>query len=90
MIFVPLFDNIIAVPEEAAKQSKSGILLAAGTSREQPRIAKVSSVGPKVANIKVGDRFLFKAFAATELKVGDKDYIAISEEFVIAKITESK
>lgn len=88
MIFKPLTDNIIAMPEEAAKQSKSGILFAAGTTREQPRIAKVIAIGSKVTHLKVGDRFLFQAFAAAELKVGDDNYIAIREEFVIATVGE--
>ena len=90
MIFKPLNDNIVATPEKAATKSKSGILLTAGSGREQPRTAIVVAVGPKVENIKVGDRFLFQAFAAAELKVGDDDYIAIREEFVIATVEESK
>jgi|GEM_PF-3641529 len=90
MIFNPLTDNIIAMPEEAAKQSKSGILFTTGTTREQPRIAEVKAVGPKVEHLKVGDKFLFQAFAAAELKVGDDNYIAIREEFVIATIGEKE
>lgn len=90
MIFKPLTDNIIAKPEKAAKQTKSGFILPAGGSNEQPRTAEVVAIGPKVTDLKVGDRFLFQAFAAAELKVGDDDYIAIREEFVIATVGEDQ
>ena len=86
MIFEPLNDNIIAEPEKVQTQTTSGIYLAAATKREQPRTAVVLAVGPKVDKVKVGDRILFQAFATSDLKVGDDEYIAIKEEFVIAKV----
>lgn len=90
MIFEPLNDNIIAEPEKAQTATKSGILLTSGTKREQPRTAKVIAVGPKVDRVKVGQRIIFQAFATSDLKVGDDEYIAIREEFVIATIKESE
>lgn len=90
MIFNPLNDNIIAEPEKAVTQSVSGFLLSAGTKREQPRTAKVLAIGEKVKAVKVGDRIIFQAFATSDLKVGDDDYLAIREEFVIATIKGGK
>lgn len=90
MIFNPLGDNIIATPEKAEEKTKSGIFLGPPGKREQPRTAIALAVGPKVEHIKVGDRFLFQAFATSELKVGDDEYLAIKEEFVVATIKEAK
>lgn len=86
MIFKPLNDNIIAEPEKAQTETKSGFILSAGTKREQPRTAKVIAIGEKVKLVKVDDRIVFQAFAASDLKVGEDDYLAIREEFVIATI----
>ena len=90
MIFKPLSDHIVATPEKAATQSKGGILFTASTTREQPRIANVVAVGPNVKEVKVGDRFLHQAFSASDIKVGDDEYIVIREEFVMATIEEEK
>lgn len=87
MIFKPLNDNIIAEPEKAQNKTTSGILLASsGTGREQPRTATVIAVGDKVQHVKIGDRILFQAFATSDLKVGDEEYIALREEFVVATL----
>ncbi|NNM44297.1 MAG: co-chaperone GroES [Chlamydiae bacterium] len=86
MIFEPINDNIIAIPEKAKTVTASGILLGAGTKIEQPRTAKVIAVGDKVKLVSVDDHIIFQAFAASDLKVGDDDYLAIREEFVIATI----
>lgn len=90
MIFTPLNDNIIAEPEEAAEKSKAGILLGTGGTREQPRLAKVLAVGPKVERVKTGDRILFQAFATSDLQVGNDSYIAIREEFIVAVVDPQK
>jgi chaperonin GroES len=86
MIFQPNNDNIIAEPEKAQTMSKSGLYLGTGGNREQPRLAKVIAIGPNVKSIKVGDRILFQAFATADLKVGDEEYLAIREEFVVATV----
>lgn len=88
MIFEPLNDNIVAQPEEAQTKTKSGLLLTPGTKREQPRTAKVIAVGPKVKEVKVGHRILFQAFATSDVKVGDDEYIMLREEFVVARIVK--
>lgn len=90
MIFNPLNDNIIAVPENASVTTKSGFVLSSGTKREQPRTAKVVAVGEKVKLVKPNDRIIFQAFATSDLKVGEDEYIAIREEFVIAKVEGKK
>lgn len=90
MMFNPLNDNIIAEPEEATEKSRAGILLGSGGSREQPRLAKVLAVGPKVERVKTGDRILFQAFATSDLQVGDDNYIAIREEFIVAVVEPQK
>lgn len=86
MIFSPLSDWIIAVPEEAQTKTQSGFLLTGGNKREQPRLAEAIAIGPDVKVVKKSDRILFQAFATCDLQVGDDKYIAIREEFVSATV----
>ena len=80
--FDPPKDRIVAIPEEASRQSESGVSMLKGTSGEQPRMARVIAVGPDVDRAKIGDLFIFEAFGASEIELEKKKYIIIREEFV--------
>jgi len=82
MAIKPLKDRVAAHREEAAEATKSGILL--GEARETPNSAVVDVVGSEVKNVKKGDKILFKEYAATEVRVADKDVLIISEEDILA------
>ena len=53
---------------------------------EKPKIAKVTVVGKDVKEIKKGDRIVYKTYSTTEVKVGDKDYILVKEEDILATV----
>ena len=84
MALKPLATNIVAVKEEAAEKTASGILL--GTAKETPAYATVESVGPDVKTVKKGDQIIFKEYSTTNIKVGDTDYIIVKEEDVLATL----
>ncbi|MCX6736593.1 MAG: co-chaperone GroES [Candidatus Parcubacteria bacterium] len=88
----PLSDNIFVEAVKEEKMTKSGIFLPE-TSEEKPMIGKVFAVGPGKINkdgerlpmsVKVGDSVLFTKYAPHEIKVEDKEYLAIREEDVLA------
>ena len=90
----PLSDYVVAVAEEAPKQTASGILLP-DSAAEKPKTAKVVAVGPgKVGDdnervpvqLKVGDRIIYKSYSTTDVKVGDTEYILVREEDVLATV----
>lgn len=80
----PLSDRIIAIKEEGAATTKSGILL--GEAKETPAYATVESVGPDVKNVKTGDKIVYKNYSTTDIKLDDKDYIIVKEEDVLATL----
>lgn len=82
MAIKPLNDKVVAVKQEALTKTKSGILL--GEAKEQPAYAVVEAVGPKVENIKKGDKIIYKEFSTTNIKVDDKDYVIVAEEDILA------
>lgn len=81
----PLADNIVAVQEEAATKTASGLYLPEA-AKEKPKTAKVVAVGKDVKQLKVNDRIIYKSYSTTEVKVGAVDYIIVKEEDVLATV----
>ncbi len=81
----PLAGRVVAVREEAQTKTASGLYLP-DNAKEKPVIAKVEAIGPDVKSLKVGDRIVYKEYATTDLKVGEKEYLIVKEEDVLATI----
>ncbi len=88
----PLSDYVVAEQEEAVTKTASGLYLP-DKATEKPKVAKVLAVGPgKVGDdnervpveVKVGDKIVYKSYSTTEVKVGDKEYILVKEEDILA------
>lgn len=79
----PLAEYVVAQLEAAETKTASGIYLPEAAA-EKPKTAKVVAVGKKVADVKVGDRILYKSFSATEVKFEGQEYILVEEEDILA------
>jgi chaperonin GroES len=90
----PLGDRVLVKRLAADEITKGGIILP-DSAKEQPREAKVISVGPGQLNedgkrtsltVKKGDRVLFSAYGGTEIKVDGEDYMILAEDEILAII----
>lgn len=81
----PLGDYVVATGEEAKSRTDSGIYLPEKAA-DKPKAAKVVAVGPKVQQVKKGDRIVYKSFSTTEIKVGKEEYILVEEKDVLATV----
>lgn len=81
----PLGDRVVAVREQAAEKTASGIFLP-DNAKEKPVIAKVVAVGKNAENVKVGDKILYKEYSTTELKIDGTEYLVVKEEDVLGTI----
>jgi len=81
----PLADWVVAEAEEAVTKTASGIFLPEKAA-EKPKTAKVLKVGKEVKEIKAGDRIVYKSYSTTDVKVGDKEYILVKAEDIIATV----
>lgn len=90
----PLSDYVVAEAEAASNKTTSGLYIPESAT-EKPKIAKVVAVGPgKVGDdnerikptLKVGDRIVYKSYSTTDVKVGNKEYILVREEDVLATV----
>ncbi len=81
----PLADRVVAVKEEAATKTASGLYLP-DNAKEKPVLAKVVAVGPDVKSLKVGDKIVYKEYSTTELKIDSVEYLIVKEEDVLATV----
>lgn len=81
----PLADRVVAIREEAATKTASGLYLP-DNAKEKPTMAVVEAVGPDVKTLKKGDKIVYKEYSTTELKVNGTEYLIIKEEDVLATV----
>ena len=81
----PLADRVVAVKEEAATKTASGLYLP-DNAKEKPVLAKVIAVGPDVKSLKSGDKIVYKEYSTTELKIDGTEYLIVKEEDVLATV----
>jgi chaperonin GroES len=81
----PLSDYVVAEAEAAATKTASGLYLP-DQATEKPKIAKVVAVGKAAKQVKTGDRIVYKSYSTTDVKVGDREFILVREEDVLATV----
>lgn len=91
----PLGDKLIVKPAAKEEMTKAGIIIPDTVDKERPEQGEVISVGPgrvldngnvSPMNVKVGDKVVFKKYAPDEVKIGDEEYLVLSESDVMAVI----
>ncbi len=91
----PLADRVIVRASSKEEKTASGIILPDTVDKERPEQGEVIAVGPgklsdsgtRVAmDIKVGDTVVFKKYAPDEVKIGDDEYLVLSESDIMAVI----
>ena len=93
MTLKPLSDRVVVKMVELEETTKSGIILP-GTAKEKPQVAEVVAVGPGATKdgalvpmtVKVGDKVITSKYAGTEVKLGNEEYVIVSEGDILATI----
>jgi len=89
----PLHDHVIVKPIIEDEVTKAGIVLPDTVDKEKPEKGEVVAVGPGKLmdngqrgqmSVKVGDKVMFKKYSPDEIKVGDDEYLVISESDIMA------
>jgi chaperonin GroES len=88
----PLYDYVV-IKAMAEEVTKSGIVLPDTISKEKPEQGEVMAVGEgkllengqrAAMSVKVGDRVIFRKYAANEMKIEGQEYLIVREGDVIA------
>jgi len=79
----PIFDRVIVEPQDPDYKTESGIILPPST--EIPVLkGVVKAIGFKVSEVKVGDDVIFNALSGSPYMVGEKPYLLMRENDLIA------
>jgi chaperonin GroES len=88
----PLGDRIFVKVSPSEEKTAGGILLP-DTAKEKPQIGEIVQVGPGKRNddgsrtapdVKVGDQVLYSKYAGTDIKLGNDEYVLLSEKDILA------
>jgi chaperonin GroES len=91
----PLGDRVFVKVSQAEEKTSGGILLP-DTAKEKPQIGEVVTVGDGKVNdsgertpveVKVGDKVLYSKYAGTDIKLGNEDYVLLSEKDILAIVS---
>ena len=88
----PLGDRVIVEADEGEEKTPSVIVIP-DTAKEKPQEGKVLAIGPGryeegkliPLDVKVGDKVIYSKYGGTEVKVGGKDLLILSERDILAK-----
>lgn len=72
----PLGHRVVAKQVEKTTKTQSGFYLP-DDAKETPDIAEVVAVGPKVKDVKVGDKVVYKTYSSP-VKVDGQEYLMLS------------
>lgn len=92
----PLGDRVIVQRVEKEQRSPGGIVIPDTVAKgEKPVEGVVAAVGPgkhmengdhRAIDVKKGDKVLFGKYAGSEVKIGDKDFLVLREDDIMAVI----
>ena len=91
----PLGDKVLIQRLEAEGKTAGGILLP-DTAKEKPKRGKIIAVGQgklledgkrAEMQVKKGDEVLFSSYSGTDITVGTKEMLILSEDDILAIIT---
>jgi chaperonin GroES len=94
MVIQPLHDKIVIERIKEQEEVRGGIVIP-DTAKEKPQQGKVVAVGKgkilqdgkrRQMAVAAGDRILFSKWAGNEVKMGDHEYLILSEDEVLAII----
>ena len=95
MTLRPLHNRIVVERSKAGEQKSAGGIIIPDSAKEKPQEANVVAVGPgkldkdgkrQAMDVQVGDRILIGKYAGSEIKIGDNEYVILTEDEVLAVI----
>jgi chaperonin GroES len=91
----PLADRVLVEPLEQEEKTASGILLPE-TAKEKPQEGVIVAIGQGrwdeegkkrvEMDVKLGDKVIFAKYSGSEIKLGDKKYLILSEKDILAVV----
>lgn len=90
----PLGDRVFVKVSASEEKTAGGIYLP-DNAKEKPQVGEVAAVGAGKRNddgsrqpveVKVGDKVLYSKYAGTDIKLGNEEYVLLSEKDILAVV----
>jgi chaperonin GroES len=90
----PLADRVF-VKVSASEEKTAGGIFIPDAAKEKPQVGEIVQVGPGKRNddgtrqapeVKIGDKVLYSKYAGTDIKLGDEEYVLLSEKDILAVV----
>jgi chaperonin GroES len=91
----PLGDRVFVKVSASEEKTAGGIYLP-DTAKEKPQVGEIAAVGPgrrsedgsrQEPEVKVGDKVLYSKYAGTDIKLGNEEYVLLSEKDILAIVS---
>lgn len=82
----PLGDRVVILPVEEENRTSSGLYIP-DTAKEKPQTGVVVAIGDDDGDyikVEVGQKVLFPKYTGSEISIGNKDYIIMDYEDLLA------
>ncbi len=93
----PVDERVLIEPMEEEERKVGGIIIP-DTAKERPQMGKVVALGDDITKkeggkplsqiLKVGDKVVYAKYGGTEIKHGDKEYLIVSRNDILAVVKE--
>jgi len=93
MTIKPLHDNVVIKPAAVEKTTRAGIVLPDTVDKGKPEQGTIVAVGAgkildngavAAMSVKVGDKVMFKKYAADEIEIDGEKVLLVSESDILA------
>ena len=90
----PLGDRVF-VKVSASEEKTAGGIFIPDAAKEKPQVGEIVQVGPGKRNddgtrqapeVKIGDKVLYSKYAGTDIKLGDEEYVLLSEKDILSVV----
>lgn len=91
----PLGERVFIKVSASEEQTPGGIFLP-DTAKEKPQVGEIVAIGSGKRNddgsrmeleVKVGDKVLYSKYAGTDVKLGNEEYVLMSEKDILAIVS---
>lgn len=92
---IPLGDHVIVRPALKEKATETGIIVPDTAGKERPEQGEIIAVGQgkllqdgtrAKMSVSVGQKIIFKKYGPDEVKVGNEEFLVLSESDILAII----
>jgi chaperonin GroES len=90
----PLGDRVFVKVSASEEKTPGGIFIP-DAAKEKPQVGEIVQVGPGKRNddgtrqqpeVTIGDKVLYSKYAGTDIKLGDEEYVLLSEKDILAVV----